>query len=231
MFPTHHISKEYLRTSQGQQIKNQRFIVFTKEKRDENLLEKANLSQNLVNNDPDVDIEVTGKYISHTTRITVNEDFEPVYSYVLYDVLEEPDGEIIERPHQKTLGNINSKIPVIITDKLHDPQELLLQYIFRKHYYITHSDGVTYKFLFDIANRLAQSKKFAEVETFNSQTKKREPLVLVDGGRKFPRAYVEGIVERTSYCLILHLSDQELVFPTQLDKIKQNEEEIFNDSS
>lgn len=229
MIPTHHLSKEYLRTSKGQHIKNQRFIVFAKEKRDEKLLEKTDLLQNLVNDDPDVDIEIAGKYISHTTRITVNEDYEPIYSYILYDVLEKPDGDIIERPHQKTLGNINSKIPVIITDKLHDPQQLLLQYIFRKHYYITHSDGVTYKFLYDIANRLAQSKKFAEVETFNSQTKKRGPLVLVDGGRKFPRAYVEGIVDGMSYCLILHLSDQEFMLPIQLEKINQSEEEISND--
>jgi hypothetical protein len=178
-----------------------------------------------VESNPDIDLEKVGKYISYTKRITVDQDYEPVYSYILYDVLEKPNGEKVERPHQKTLGNINSKIPMIISDNLYDPQELLTQYVFRKHYYITHSDGVTYKFLFDIASKLAKSNKFAEVESFNPQTKKREPLVLVDGGRKFPRAYVEGLVEGSTYCLILHLSDQELKIPSQIEGEIQGEEE------
>lgn len=224
MIPTHHFPKEYLRTLKGERVKNQRFIVFNKEKRDELLLEKNDLLNELIVSDPDVDIEIAGKHVSSTTRITVNQKYEPVYSYILYDVLEKPNGDIIERPHQKSLGNINSKIPMIIMDKLHDPQELALQYIFRKHYYITHSDGVTYKFLYDIASKLAQSSKFAEIETFNPLTKKREPLVLVDGGRKFPRAYVEGKVDGNSYCLILHLSDQELMKPIQYDTEEQQKE-------
>jgi hypothetical protein len=204
-------------------VKNQRFILFTKEKRDTKLLESNNLFNELIKSDPDVDIEKAGKYVSFTTRITVDQKYKPVYSYALYDVLKKPNEEIVERSHQKTLGNINSKIPLIISDKLYDPQKLVIQYIFRKHYYITHSDGVTYKFLFDIASKLAKNNKFAELESFNPQTKKREPLVLVDGGRKFPRAYVEGLVKGNSYCLILHLSDQELKVPMLFDTKEQEE--------
>jgi hypothetical protein len=230
LIPTHHSPKEYLRTPKGEQVKNQRFIVFTMEKRDEKLRERANLLKELVTSDPDVDIETVGKYVSSTTRITVDEEYEPVHTYVLYDILEKPDREVIDRPHQKSLGNVNGKIPVIITDKLYDPQELFLQYIFRKHYYITHSDGVTYKFLFDIASELDRKNKFAEVEAFNSHTKKREPLVLVDGGRKYPKAYIEGIINGNAYSLILHLSDQELILPSQFDAEDQQEEEDLNDT-
>jgi len=51
---------------------------------------------------------------------------------------------------------------------------------------------------------------FARVDTFNPETKKREPLILTDGGRKFPRAYLGGMVKGEKYQLVLYLSDQEL---------------------
>ena len=37
----------------------------------------------------------------------------------------------------------------------------------------------------------------------------KEPLVLNDGGNPY-RAFLEGRIKGEKYCLILHLSDQEL---------------------
>ena len=212
----HQTQKEYLQTPEGESVKNQRFIVFTQEKRDDIFLDQHDILPKIIENDEDVDLEISGRFISSTKRIVVDQEYEPVYSYVLYDVLETSNGKTRERPHEKTLSNINKPVPVIISDNLYSPEELLSNYIFRLHYYITHSDGVTFKFLYDIAQKLSDARKLAEVETFNPETKKREPLVLVDGGRKFPRAFVEGIVEDNSYALLLHLSDQELKIPLQL---------------
>ncbi|MEJ2294970.1 MAG: hypothetical protein P8Y23_09375 [Candidatus Lokiarchaeota archaeon] len=215
----HPSEKEYLVTPQGEPVKSQRFIVFTKPNRDEILSESKGLLSQLSSSDSDVDIELAGKYIFTTMRIIVNEDYDPVYNYKIYDVVEKPNGKRIERSHEKTISNINKSIPLIISDHLYDPKELALKYVFRLHYYITHSDGVTFKFLYDIAKRLAEEEKFAEIEAINSQSKKREPLVLVDRGRKFPRAFIEGLVSGKSYYLILHLSDQELRIPN-VDIIK-----------
>jgi len=168
------------------------------------------MAQKLKDSDIDVDIELAGKFVKQTSWITVTEDLEPVYNYSIYDVLTLPDGTVKERPHMQTVGNINSSIPVRISDELEDPHELLFQYLFRKSYYITHYDGVTYKFLYEIAERLHSAQKFARVDTFNPETRKRAPLILTDGGRKFPRAFLSGTVKGEKYHLILHLSDQEL---------------------
>jgi hypothetical protein len=211
----HQPQKEYLQTPKGESVKNQRFIVFTHEKRDELLLDQQDILSKLVETDEDVDLEVAGKLISSTKRIVVDQKYEPVYSYILYDVLKKPNGETQERHHKKTLSNLNRPLPVIISDNLYSPEELIQNYVFRLHYYITHSDGVTFKFLYDVAKRLSEEGKLAEIETFNPETKKHEPLVLVDGGRKFPRTFVEGIVEGNSYALLLHLSDQELLMPRE----------------
>jgi len=224
--PTHSPKRIYLRTKNNTPITHQRFIEFAKSHRDELILQQENLMEVFSHRDDEIDINLLGKLVDHTSYITVNKDLEPVYNFTLIDVLQKPDGTIQERPHQKTLGTINSEIPVIITEKLYDPEDLMLNYIFRKSYYITHYDGVTFKFLFDIAKWLSEEGKFAEVEAFNIETKKRDALVLVDGGIKYPRGFIEGIVKGNRYCLILHLTDQELKLPkTFLTQDEEEEEE------
>ena len=42
--------------------------------------------------------------------------------------------------------------------------------------------------------------------------KGNQPLVMSDGGKPY-RAFLEGRVRGDSYCLILHLTDQELKAP------------------
>lgn len=117
------------------------------------------------------------------------------------------------------------QIPVRITDELLDPNRLMLTYIFRKSYYIVHNNGVSYKFFYELAERLHNEKRFARIDSFNPETKKREPLVLYDGGRKFPRAFLEGRVKDDKYALILHLSDQELKIPESLTPSNGEEED------
>jgi hypothetical protein len=213
LIPTHSSPHTYLRSKNDTPITHQRFIIFSKAHREEIILQQDNLLEHLAQNNEEVDINLLGKLVDQTSYITVDDNLEPVYNFTLVDVLQKPDGAKEERPHKKTLSTINLEIPVIVTNKLYSPEELLLKYIFRKSYYISHYDGVTFKFLFDIAQWLSTEGKFAELEAFNIETKKRDAIVLVDGGRKYPRAFLEGIVKDNSYCLILHLSDQELKLP------------------
>jgi hypothetical protein len=210
LIPTHQTQKRYNITPQGEPAVHQRLIRFDSELSDEKLLQEEDLAQKLKDTDIEVDIELSGKIVSQTSRITVTEDIEPVYNYSMYDVITFPNGTVKERFHTPTIGNINTTIPVRITEELADPQEVLFEYLFRKSYYVVHYDGVTYKFLYEIAERLHNAKKFARVDTFNPETKKREPLILSDGGRKFPRAYLSGAIKGDQYRLILYLSDQEL---------------------
>ncbi|MHA2123634.1 MAG: hypothetical protein ACW990_20740, partial [Promethearchaeota archaeon] len=180
--------KKFHITPQGEKASHQRFIKFDGEKNDKALSQQPDLVHLLKESDIEIDIELAGKKVHRTSRITVTDSLDPVYNYSLHDVLTLPDGTIKERPHKQTLGNINTTIPVRISEELETPRDLMFRYLFRKSYYITHYDGVTYKFLFEIAEKLHKAKKFARVDTFNPETNKR--------GKK--------------YRLVLHLSDQEL---------------------
>ncbi|MFX1325770.1 MAG: hypothetical protein ACFE8N_12525 [Promethearchaeota archaeon] len=210
LIPTHRNNKQFHVTPEGEKASHRRLIKFDSELRDETLLQENDLAQKLMDSDLDIDIELAGKFVRRTSRITVTNTLEPVYNYAMYDLLTLPNGELQERPHMQNMGNINTLIPVRITDELADPQDLLFEYTFRKSYYIVHHDGVTYKFLYEIAERLHKAQKFARVDTYNPETKKRESLILTDGGRKFPRAYLSGAVKGEQYRLVLYLSDQEL---------------------
>jgi hypothetical protein len=213
LVPTHHPEKRFHISPQGEPVTRQRFIKFDSRLNDQKILEKENVSQKLKESDFEINIDLAGRKIPRTYQITVTDNYEPVYNYAEYDILTLPDGNTKERPHEQTNSNINHSIPVRITEELTDPVELMFHYVFRKSYYITHYEGVTYKFLYEIAERLYNEKKFARVDTFNLETKKREPLILTDGGRKFPRAYLAGTVKGETYRLVLYLSDQELKVP------------------
>lgn len=205
--------KRSYQTKTGEKTIFQRYLKFDVNKRPGLLLQDNEIFQKTKDSEVDIDIELTGRYIKRTKKITVNSDFVPVYNYMMYDILKLPDGSKKERIHQHTQGNIKEEIPVRIGQELYDPKEIMMSYIFRRNLYINHNNGLTFKFLYDLAKKLAELGKFAQVDTFDPKSKKRTPLVLYDGGRKFPRVFLEGRVKGKSYCLILHLSDQELKIP------------------
>lgn len=213
LIPTHGAKKYYRLSPDGKMVDNKRYLIFDRDTSNLKLLEESDLAKKLKDDDIDVDMNITGRYIKSTSRISVKNNYDPVYNFKSFDVITRPDGKKQERPHERSSGNIHGTLPVKITEELYEPKELLLGYVFRKSYFITHYDGASYKFLFDIAKKLFLSGKFALVEAYNSETKKKEPLVLYDGGRKFPRAFLEGRVKDDAYCLILHISDQELKIP------------------
>ena len=210
MMPVRRTSKRFRVSKQGDDVRYERYLVFDANHRDEIFLNSANITDELKNKDEEIDPELLGKRLTRTTRVAVDKEYQPVYNYKLYDVIILPDGEIRERPHVNTIGNINKPTPVMITEELVDPKELALNYVFRLSYQIVHNSGVTYSFLYDLAKRLDSSGKLARVIAFNPETKKPEPLILVDGGRKFPRAFLQGKIKGASYSLTIHLSDQEL---------------------
>ncbi|MFX1239528.1 MAG: hypothetical protein ACFFAS_14035 [Promethearchaeota archaeon] len=213
LIPTHGAKKYFRLSPDGKKVENKRYLIFDRDKSNEKLLEETDLATMLKDDDVDLDLNAAGRYIKSTSRISVKVNYDPVYNFKSFDVITRPDGKKQERPHERSTGNIHGTLPVKITEELFELKELLLSYVFRKSYFITHYDGASYKFLFDIAKKLFLAGKFALVEAYNSDTKKKEPLVLYDGGRKFPRAFLEGRVKDDAYCLILHISDQELKIP------------------
>ena len=78
--------------------------------------------------------------------------------------------------------------------------------VFDKKYQLKHVNGLTYDFLFEMAKELSDKDSLMMLGGGKSG---KEPLVMNDGGKPY-RAFLEGRVKGEKYCLILHLTDQEL---------------------
>lgn len=213
VYSTRSAPRRYYMTPEGTSVKHLRTLVFDGDKRPELLETTDNLVTSLLDNDDEIDIETTGREISRTTRIFVDDELKPIYSYKVFEVLTRPSGEKQERPFQPQIPNINENLPVKITEKLYSPLEVATKFLIMASFFVTHTDGVSYKFLYEIAESLAQSGKFARLQSFDPITKKPAPLVFTRGRRPFPAAFLEGRVKKDEYCLILHLSNQELKLP------------------
>ena len=51
------------------------------------ILKEEDISKKLKNSDIEIDLEKAGKFINQTSRIIVDNNYEPVYDYSLYEVL------------------------------------------------------------------------------------------------------------------------------------------------
>ena len=78
--------------------------------------------------------------------------------------------------------------------------------VFDKKYQLKHVNGLTYDFLFEMAKELSDKDSLMMLGGGKSG---KEPLVMNDGGKPY-RAFLDGRVKGEKYCLILHLTDQEL---------------------
>lgn len=213
MNPMRKLKNKYFITTKGDVPKNIRVINFDSSISDEVLLQEDNLSTKLKKGDPEVDFSIVGKEVKMAKRILVNDEFQPVYDYRAIDILERTSGETIERPHQVNPQNINDAIPVRITDTYYSRDELVKNFVFTKSYYLSHVDGVSYLFLYDIAAELAEKNKMVKVQAYDQQTKTPASLVTIVGSRPYPAAFLEGRVDGDNYSLILHLSNRELKLP------------------
>lgn len=213
LIPTHMPRNRHFRSRDGKKVVHERLLVFDAPFRTDVLVKMADLSGMLKKGNPEIDIDIAGKSIKRTTRVVVDKNLIPIYTFKEWDVFERPDGTRQERPHTPIRPTADAAIPVRITDKLLDPMEIASKFVISQSYFLTHTDGVTYKFLYDIAKNLAHAGKFARMQPYDPVTKKPAPLVLHEGAKPFPGVFLEGRIRGEEYCLILHLSEQEMKIP------------------
>ena len=207
--PTHHREKREYKIN-GKKVTNIKILNFDSKQDIKNLDNNEDLTEQLLNGDPEVDIEIAGKILHHTNRLVVNNDLKPMYNYTEIDVLESPDGKLKTRPHKKSIRNIIGEVPIIASDKFISPKDFIQKYIVKKSFFMGHTDGVSYKFLFEFAKKLFEMQKLVRIYAIDSETKKQMPLVLKNGGNLFPAAFIEGKIRGDEYCLTLLLVDMEL---------------------
>lgn len=195
----------------GNKAKSQKVLKSVLETQYNALLTAAGSDEELVDQlisaDPEISLKHTGKFITNSQKILVNKDLKPVYKVKVTEMVYNADGELKEeKPYQARSQNITGDFPVSWTGKKFPINEVYNKFIFARKYQLTHSNGLTYDFLFAMAKELAESKSMMLIA---AGAKGNEPLIFQDSGKPY-RAFLEGRIQGESYLLIMHISNLEL---------------------
>ncbi len=205
----------FKKSKEGKEVKSNSLALFTSEndiiekiKKDEDVL------QEFMDKDGEIDIELAGKMVGRTATMLLKANSELCYNFSEYEIKKDRMGKIIvceqcgevycdHRIKKQTTQNINEDdkpvfwIKKIMMDKL----EAIKNWSFDKSYQIVHTNGLTYKFLFEMAEKLHESNKLVLMGPIID--KKPQKLVLRTGMVPF-FAWLEGRIQGDKYALILH---------------------------
>ena len=176
------------------------------------LLEQAKndtekLAQLLIENDPEVDKEVFGRFLWNVSRVYINQDEEVTYRIQQNELIYTPDGKLKERrQRERAEANVDSDIPLSWTGKKINKAEAIRRYVFSSKLQIVHINGLTYDFLYGMAKELHEMDSLM---LLGGGKKGKDPLVFRRGSTAY-RGFLEGRIKDDSYILLLHLSNAEL---------------------
>jgi hypothetical protein len=171
----------------------------------------AGVAELLMDGDPEVDLETYGSFIDHTSRVYVGPDKRVAHRAAEYDVVKLPDGTVKEkRPRQVTVGNMSTESPLRWSGKYLPKAEVVHRFVLAVKTQIVHVNGLTYDFLYAMAEELQHKNAFLRV---GGGPKANQPLVFHRGATPYPAGFLEGRTQGDKYQLVLHLSNQELKAP------------------
>lgn len=203
----------YLALENGKRPINKKVIKSSKDFTLESLIGKTDPSQEeyddfsekLISDDKEIDFELFGKFIDKTDRIYTDKNLNPVYNVELSEKVFDTDGNLKEERVPSYLNsNISGESVLRWTGKYIPKTKLYNKVVFSSKYQIKHINGLTFDFLFKISKTLQDRNSFMML----GGGKGNDPLIFNDGGKPY-RGFLEGKVKDNSYCLILHLSNQE----------------------
>lgn len=164
------------------------------------------IAQAMLKEDPEIDLQMTGRFIKGSTRVYIDQDLKPVTRITKKEIVHAPDGSIKEERIPKVLlANIATELP-LKSGKLFPKKDMYNKLVFAKKYQLHHINGLTFDFLYDMAKELHEKDSLMMI---GGGAKGNEPLVFQDGGKTY-RAYLEGRVKDKSYILLMHLTNLEL---------------------
>ena len=204
------------------QAENRKILRATMERDlDAMLLEFGDLdavAEALIDQDPEVDIERFGQFLSDTSRVYVDSDGQLVHKVLHQEVVLDPAGNEKERrPRKIAEANVNTETPLTWTGKKFKKSEIYSRFVFSGKVQITHINGLTYDFLYKMAEDLAESDSLMLLA---GGPKGNEPLVFRRNSQSY-RGFLEGRIDGDKYALILHLTHLELKAPEPVEEEKE----------
>ena len=195
----------------GKSIKNSRLLISSDETSEDNLIKKFknNLSQKILEEDVDLDIEYAGKYIGDIDRILFNSKNEILYTPPkIKEVVFNKEGKEIKKQNPREIvPNVRDDTPPLKwTGKFFKREEILKKFVITKSIQLRHVDGLTFEFLYDMAKTLDNKKSLMFIGGGKSG---KDPLIFQTNGNPY-RGFIDGRIKKKQYQLILRLSNMEL---------------------
>ena len=173
----------------------------------ENYTDTVRMGQDIIQSDPEIDMEIIGKKLSSTRKLYVQQNGQIAYRVNMVQVIKDPQGNEKERKDlTKAMSNITGDSVVQWTGKKFPKDATIRKFVFARKMQIKHVSGLTYDFLYGMAKELHDSDSLMFM---GGGKKGNEPLVLTQGGEPY-RGFLEGRVDGEKYCLILHLTNMEI---------------------
>ncbi len=165
------------------------------------------LSQRLIDGDPELDLELFGKRVEDTVRIYLNSNNQPANGVTIKELVYSAQGELQQqRPPLEVESNINSDLPLTWSGRLLPKAACCKKFVFSNAFQLRHIDALTFDFLFNMAKELHEKQAMLFLGAGEDSS---EPLVLSRNGKAY-RAFLEGRIKNHSYLLVLHLSNLEM---------------------
>lgn len=170
------------------------------------------LSRSLIDGDPELDLEITGRSTGRCDRVHIDGDGQILYAPSVVEVRCGPDGmECERRPLSVRPSNLVTPTPPVWSGVLTPRAEIIRQYALTRAYQVMHTNALEFDFLFCIAAHLDERKAMAQV---GSGRRGNGPLICERNGPKY-RGFLDGRVQGDAMRLVLYLASFELAAPEQ----------------
>lgn len=197
----------------GKPVKFQRYVAAGEGKLHESLAKEFgdSYAKQLIETDPEIDLEMVGRIIESTNTVLLDKDGQPLFcAPEILEIIYGPDGKEVERRTPVEIAsNVNEDTPIKWTGKLIPRADLVRKYAIKRSLQLRHVDGVTYDFLFAISKELDEKDS---VILLGGGDGGKGPLVLQSNGSPY-RGFLDGRVDGDKYVLLMHLSSMELKKP------------------
>ena len=170
------------------------------------------LSRALISNDPEIDLEMTGRSAGPCDRVHIDGDGQILYAPTVMEVRCGPDGmECERRPLSVRPSNLVTPAPPVWSGVLTPRGDVTRRYALTRAYQVMHSNALEFDFLFCIAAHLDERKAMVQI---GSGRRGIGPLILERNGPKY-RGFLDGRVQGDAMRLVLYLASFELAAPEE----------------
>jgi hypothetical protein len=174
--------------------------------------------QALVDGDPEIDLEMVGREIGRTDTVFLSGSGDVLYAPPnVVEILLDPHGvEKLRREPEDVEANVNDEVvPIRWTGRRLPIAQVVQRFAMRRTLQVRHVDGLTFDYLFAMAQSLAEEAKMVMLGTGEGGKK---PLIFQTNGTPY-RGFLEGRVDGEKYMLLLHLSNMELRRPAPKEAV------------